>query len=338
MKTNNINNIRIGTDNYIEFMLDYFDGTLSDELTAQLLELADSNPDIKKEIDEFQNITLTPENESFSLKNDLYKSEADEMEISQAYFLMIKQMEEGLNESETEHLNNLKEKDPGLSDAQKLLLATRLKPGNESFAGKGSIRRVRIIGITHTAMRRVVAAAAMVALIISTSLRTNTLDDGERLATITPATEIPEPVTIETPEKKENIIVAAPEQTYTLRKTTVIETKHEVPAAISAERMQPMVALTTETAMPQADINAFELGVNHMMPLYVAMLQNKNVQPAPPSKPVPLKIALLDGGIKLLSIMSGSKMSLNTEADEAGNIVAYSVITENNIYNRQLKR
>ena len=72
--------MKITRDNYESFFLDYLEGNLEESIIDQFLDFLEQHPDLKKELQLFENIRLPEEPVSFAGKKHLYKSPADEKE------------------------------------------------------------------------------------------------------------------------------------------------------------------------------------------------------------------------------------------------------------------
>ncbi len=73
--------MKIDKSNYELFFMDYLDGKLSVEETAQVLEFLQENPELKEELEVVSEVHLTDESVVFPNKIDLFKKEEDELSI-----------------------------------------------------------------------------------------------------------------------------------------------------------------------------------------------------------------------------------------------------------------
>lgn len=69
--------MKIARDNYEPFFLDYLEGNLEENLIDQFLDFLNQNPDLKEELNLFENIHLPEEQVVFKGKEHLYKAEND---------------------------------------------------------------------------------------------------------------------------------------------------------------------------------------------------------------------------------------------------------------------
>jgi hypothetical protein len=67
----------ITRDNYEPFFLDYLEGNLNENMIDQFLDFLERNPDLKEELQLFENVHLPEEHIVFSGKEELYKSASE---------------------------------------------------------------------------------------------------------------------------------------------------------------------------------------------------------------------------------------------------------------------
>jgi hypothetical protein len=69
--------MKITRDNYEPFFLDYLEGNLNENMIDQFLDFLERNPDLKEELQLFENVHLPEEHIVFSGKEELYKSASE---------------------------------------------------------------------------------------------------------------------------------------------------------------------------------------------------------------------------------------------------------------------
>lgn len=118
--------MKITRDNYESFFLDYLEKNLPAELESELLDFLHQNPDLKDELQLFEDIVITAENLEFRHKERLYRKTA----ISSADFenMAIAYIENELNEIEKEGFLALMAENPELQKELKCFEATKLTP------------------------------------------------------------------------------------------------------------------------------------------------------------------------------------------------------------------
>lgn len=116
--------MKITRDNYESFFLDYLEGKLEESRIDQFLDFLDCNPDLKEELQLFENIRLPGEPVPFAGKKHLYKSPADEKEAFE--LKTIAWMEGDLNEEERRGFEAHLAQHPELKKEAALLERTKL--------------------------------------------------------------------------------------------------------------------------------------------------------------------------------------------------------------------
>ncbi len=125
----------INMENFEVFLMDYFDGTLSPEMTDQLMAFLDSNPDLKAELEDFNNYNLNPI-EEFSENNTLKSSLKREESEQPKNFInhenlddyLIHGLENNLNPSESEALRTFLILNPEAQKSANLVEKLKLTP------------------------------------------------------------------------------------------------------------------------------------------------------------------------------------------------------------------
>ncbi|OFX24370.1 MAG: hypothetical protein A2041_09895 [Bacteroidetes bacterium GWA2_31_9b] len=124
-----MNNINI--HNYESYLLDYFEGNLSEELTEQLMSFLKSNP---KLLNEYGNSVLIPvftynyKETGFLYKNTLYKNSILSNQHSNIDELCIGRLEGDLSEKECIEFNKFKVENPEINSVYSLYEKTKNIP------------------------------------------------------------------------------------------------------------------------------------------------------------------------------------------------------------------
>jgi hypothetical protein len=121
MKSNNT----ITRDNYEAYMVDYWDGNLTPDLTVELLRFLDSNPDIKKEAMDAGQFTISPENMLFDAKQEILKKEISKENIDE---FLVAELEHELLPHEQNELSLFLASNPQYIRDRKLYALTKLHP------------------------------------------------------------------------------------------------------------------------------------------------------------------------------------------------------------------
>jgi hypothetical protein len=151
----------ITRDNYEPFFLDYLEGNLKETMIDQFLDFLEQNPDLKEELQLFDNIHLPEEQVAFSGKQHLYKSEHDDKPAFE--MKTIAYMEGDLKDDERKSFETFLSAHPELQKEYNLFGKTRLIADTEiKFPQKHKLYRK---SGTIIALNWVARAAAVVVLI-----------------------------------------------------------------------------------------------------------------------------------------------------------------------------
>lgn len=116
----------ITRDNYEPFFLDYLEGNLDESMIDQFLDFLENNPDLKEELQLFENVHLPEEQIVFQEKGKLYKSTADAKTAMETK--TIAYIEGDLDDEERKSFENYLAVHPELHKEYALFEKTRLRP------------------------------------------------------------------------------------------------------------------------------------------------------------------------------------------------------------------
>lgn len=155
----------INKNNYIEFIVDYFDGQLSESREQTLLKFIDENPEFQQDFDSYaemmneapiENINTIPESLKSKLKNIPEKIISDENEKLIAY------VENDLSESERVKLEKAIEKNSEMQKSLILLKKARFEADTSiTYPNKKALKRFMISPIIKRTMFAISSAAAI---------------------------------------------------------------------------------------------------------------------------------------------------------------------------------
>jgi len=340
---------RINRENYEEWMLDFIEGSLSAVDEAEVRNFLDRNPDLKTELEEFESATLVPEDVVLNDKVTLKKDSSEQTGLNRNEYLFIKKTENGLTVEEQQEYDVLLMTNPDAQKEQHLFDKTVLKADtNVYFSQKNRIKRVTLIPFLSKENFNRVAAVAILILIFSVSwfvFRPGTYQAEKNIA------EVQEPATA---SDKTSIV---PEQGSPVEKVMVADvakvgesgsasTKGEQnkrakqsrkPVSVSAKKDIPALAAVTgkglNDILKPVKLNGYEVALDHIMPLYISSLQNREERP----EYVPAMMNdknssdndLLAGGVKVINKLTGNFFNIHKRYDDKGEVVAYSFATSN---------
>lgn len=142
----------INIHNYESFLLDYFEGKLSDSQAEKLISFIYSDPEL---IDEFENsqklIKLNPGNTNFSFKQNLYRQEIFSNNTSNFDELCIAKLEGDLTKRELEEFNRLLSETPNLNKDFSIFEKTVSTPDlSVRFENKDGLKQKQIVANSYS--------------------------------------------------------------------------------------------------------------------------------------------------------------------------------------------
>jgi len=162
--------IKISRDNYELFFLDYFEGTLSNDETKELMQFLEVHSDLKDEFEGFQNITIIEEENEvlFSEKESLKKQEIVAFAtINEGNYsdIFIAFHEDDLNDNEKNDVHTFLALNPTLTIEFELFEKAKLEPDLQiEFVGKEHLKK-KLILFTPKYLLRFAASFVAVAFI-----------------------------------------------------------------------------------------------------------------------------------------------------------------------------
>lgn len=118
--------MKISRDNYEPFFLDYLEGKLEEDLIDQFLDFLEKNPDLKEELQLFENVNLPQDQVVFEGKQKLYKTQADEKPMTDNR--MIAYLEGDLDEDGRQMFEAYLADHPEIGKEYNLFTQTKLVP------------------------------------------------------------------------------------------------------------------------------------------------------------------------------------------------------------------
>ena len=349
--------MKITIDNYEEWMVDYLDGTLSDANQKNFELFLNQHPEIQKEIEGLNDMVLEPLNILFTDKTSLLKNEASEIDIPYEEYIAIKDIETGLDETEEqwkEDFINASEEN------NKLFIAyqnTKLKSNNTiNFPHKGVLKRVTLLPFYKPTTLKKISAAAVIAILISLGTFPYLKKSGQDMQTV---------VVNDTPS-----LIVLPKNTQTQKKQQKTEAYHPAQASVNTTTpdkaipktkttdhqkeeqpiredifIEPMVRKTIKIQKQNKPINAYEIGLNAMMPIMIAnnlkqaevneLAMENHVQTE--SQKLSRSVKALGTGIRFINYLSGNPTTVKKYINEDGEMVAYTLESDNISFSRKIK-
>ncbi len=343
----------ITKDNYEIWMMDYLDGVLSDADLRLFNAFLANNPAIQTELEGLDTCVVKPfNNDVFSDKKLLIKNEADALEIPYDDFLAIKKLE-GIPFTDEEEIwrLDLNAESNHLVNTYKNTLVK--SDNNVKYTKKRSLKRVVLIPFLTLSAIRNTGIAASIALLLTmgggTFFKLSYPD--------TPSVVInDQTVLIQTPKNNEydimgSSVLGSPVETNHLVKSGANKYKKGEPAMsniVKSEEdilVKALVSKGYDNILKNKEINAFEKGLNVMMPFVIAhnLKQTEKQQLAlqnhvqRESQRLSRSARALSSGVKVINFLSGSTATVKTYLNEDGEMVAYQIDSENIQVSQKIK-
>jgi hypothetical protein len=341
--------MRINKENYELWFIDYLDGKLNAIDQETLRAFLNENPDLERELELYESYTLQPETLHFTGKENLKKFEADVMGLEPVDYLLIKQMEDGLNDIEEEKLASFTKEDETVIGRGKEYHKTRLVHESVIFPNKTAMLRHRIRPAIFY-ISGVSASAILAILFFLGWYFTGVEQVGEEPITMNRLSPIEIPVHEFSPAPLESRTLAPiaihdePLGEMEVQKSKeIIDIEEEKVFAMRIEKPQPPMSYLKPQKielLPVEVPDAYELGLRHMMPLYLDNFNNSKARLADES--YPKKEAgddnLLLRGLQFVDKVSGILVNFDRVYDEEGNFVAYNFRTVGFEMERKVRR
>ncbi len=184
--------MNITRENYESFFLDYLEGSLDSSLMEEMHAFLERNPDLKAEMEEFEQVSLPADPILFEEKERLKKvvSPREDMGKQHLDHLFIAKLEGDLSSDQEKALDQLLLEQPKRKIELDLYLKTKLKPVPVIFPDKLLLKRKTSV-IRRRPLWYSISVAASIILILLFSLFLDRFryPEEERIADIVPATE-----------------------------------------------------------------------------------------------------------------------------------------------------
>lgn len=156
----------INRNNYEQYFLDYLEGKLEDRYVKELYVFLNFNPDLKDELENFENITINAERFSYLNKNELKKNSTLIITDENFNDTCISFYENDIEQNEKTDLLNFIQKHQDKKDVFELYKKVYLKPDlSIQFYNKNKLKHFRIL-TERSLFLRIAAIAASVAVIL----------------------------------------------------------------------------------------------------------------------------------------------------------------------------
>lgn len=344
----------ISLDNYEIWMMDYLDGILSEADEKLFQCFLDEHTHLKCELEGVNDTVLNPVDTVFADKLSLIKTEADELDLSYADYIAIKEIEGELTADEWKWRNKFVNDSSERETLFFYYKQTVLRPNdNTEFSDKNSLKRAVLFPFFTVSGLRKVGMVATVALLLGLGtlpllkqfdkpLQRVVINDAPSLIVPPKSTAVNN---IQTHESQNNITTDTLGITskYIVRKpvdNVFIEDKQE-----DRLMLKPLISKNTNGVLKTKKINAYEAGLNVMMPLIIAynikQVEERNLAMQShvknESERLSKSVRALVNGMRVINFISGNETHIKKYINESGEMVAYHVESSNISISRKIK-
>jgi len=333
--------MKISRDNYEIYFLDYYEGNLKGEEAEELFAFLDNNPDLAKEFNSFESITVdTNTKDEFSFKDTLKK---ETISPSNQTDFLIAYMEGDLNKREINDVEHYIKSNAKAEKELNLLQRTKLVPDKSiTYFGKSSLKKKESSGHKPIELYRYVAIAASVVILIGVYFyfNNNKADDNHQILSSKDNQTI----------KKKNNIGKTPAQTDDTSNLALATNNNLNNSNNSINNVTPIIHFTdgniNKIASKEAEIHfnnepelnesprTLEVIDNRTVPVYVILKKNnkdnqvgsKDTAAVASSNDNKKKNSrkLLDFASDGISKLSGDRINFKPTYDENGRMQSYS--------------
>ncbi|TCO08368.1 hypothetical protein [Natronoflexus pectinivorans] len=335
--TTDRNNKQITRENYFEWFLDFTDGNLSEKQKGVLEHFLSDNPDLKEEFNELtsgSDLCLSfSQEDSFPNKSRLKKAPEPFSNISEYDYLLIKNSEEELTNSEQSQLNSILENDPASESELKLFERLKLQAPEVVMPGRAKLLRRRVKVNYFNYLK--VAAAAILIFVMFNYRENVSLNDSSQEFRLASVTEV-EPI-IHEPVMDEEVFAMQSSDILVTLPTILADgvasytAKPEVSDVLDEPELLQLPRPAIQPLNPGIMPNAYEAGLALMLPQYV---ENRRLmaQLDPErsgSQQEDTKTLLERTGVLFRSVNPLSNLAYNRVYDEEGEVVAINISSDN---------
>ena len=155
----------INRNNYESFFMDYLDGGMPPDQVIELMSFLKENPDLKTELEEFEEINIKPYNKRFESKTSLKKS----FIVNDSNFdnFCIASLEGDLTKEEMTLFQTWLQQNPLKAREFELYKKTRLIPEKITFDFKSTLKKSSVARIFTPKVRGYFSAAASIIILLA---------------------------------------------------------------------------------------------------------------------------------------------------------------------------
>ncbi len=340
----------VSKENYEIWMMDYLDGNLSGTDRALLFQFLERNPHLKEELKGLENVVVNPQEEVFTSKHTLLKGSNELSDMPYPEYVAIKEVEDALDADELQWKSSYLKQDKTNTTLFGLYSKVTLSADQSiRYPFKNSLKRVILVpGLTVSTFKRIGAAAAVALLLSVGSLPfiQKVSDNSNIVAVNDKPMPILKPKTnaqVEVlDEKKVSVAMATNHSLVSVESQPVLVSNPK--SSFEKIEMEPLSGKKMQLLKTQ-NINAYELGLNAMMPIVIANnLADKKDERlvsqsrlSEQSEQLTRNARVVTGSIKLINFLAGNETKVNKVLNQDGQLVAYQVESDNISIRQRIK-
>ncbi|MCW3807026.1 anti-sigma factor family protein [Plebeiibacterium marinum] len=345
--------MKITIDNYEEWMVDFLDGTLSEEDQKQFEQFLDENPHVKDEMDGLDELVLTPEPAFYDDKSSLIKTEAEFFEIPYQDYIAIKELEIGLTPKEQKWKKDLCQSHTESKTLFKTYQRTIIHSDkNILYSHKNDLKRASILPFVSISTFRKMSAAAAIALLLGIGGIPILKQSGNQLQTVV-VNDTPSLIEIPKKEQQKSKEVSLEKdilstQNANNKKIEVYkreEASEKSTVKLLKDSVKPMIAKGIDNRFYNKTLNAYEIGLNSMMPIVISNNLRQTEEDlialenhvSLESQKLSRSAKVVNSGIKFINYLSGNPTTVKKYLNENGEMVAYQLESDNISLSRKIK-
>ncbi|MBN2614533.1 MAG: hypothetical protein JXR71_02460 [Bacteroidales bacterium] len=319
--------MNITTENYGLYVIDYFDGNLSEKEQALLLHFLEEHPELKEKVDQLTQAHLQAPAISYPDKEKLKKPEISSIaginEDNYEEFLLLS-LDCELSAEEENSLKLFLERNPQLKTEREAFSKTKLIPDTSiAFTSKAQLKK----RVTLTPTLWISSIAAAFILLLGWSLffkkgnpikykRPNVVAFVLQPQSMMWQNKIPEPSLLPAPRVKK------------------YRSLHQTPAYV---RNPVLIAQLPQRSVQKQLISQASPNIIPVNVLSPPIDRGIMASRKPEKKKGHFLLALLEGGVKAVNLVTNKEVLLVKTYNQQGQLVHYQILSDNFNFDRQFK-
>ncbi|NPA44269.1 MAG: hypothetical protein GXO49_01925 [Chlorobi bacterium] len=329
----------INIHNYELFFLDYIEGNLSKSQIDDLNKFLAEHPELKDELNGFEDIKLLPEHIEYKHKDKLIKQTQSQLfDITNFEYLAVAELEKDITKEEKDELNSLIKKDEELKNSLHIFKNTKLKANNNITFNKKDKLIKSIIPIYIKRSSYAVAAILIMFFILNQGIFIEKENNTVQLASIKNTT-VQKSIKENTIKKKqEKLNTENKKQRFSISHNQTNKLTNNKIFAFDDNESQKNVDIYKELNVTIPDLKTetliFEKNNTDLQPTFTDLAYYK-----PKTNNEKSKLwEYAETGVKIWKMVSSSDLEMNNKYKEDGKIEKFNVYASNFKFSKTFKR